>query len=797
MIDFKDLFRRYERQGFTPLRCKGYHVQHNPKRDYEKAKRPVDSNFTSKNFRGVSLEKALNWINQGGWIGWVIPPGLVVIDVENKTDIVLIKKFCTEKHISPPEHNTNKGKHFFFKYKDDLPGSSSVFLKCGIEVTYRIGRKNYLILPPINERSWEVLLTEEVPELLYEFSPYDPENADDVLNILSCQIRNALLEGYLNGYEGIDQEYMTFLLEHGFSNKHVHKTFETVFGREYDFKRTEYMYKRTRERIANNEPVRGTGSLMQHIIKKGIRKVERFIKETERVVRLSQFSQSYNDGKGMKFNDKLSKLSKLPSNKNESISDEIIFPTSPFPLKIFPKRLRHLIRKAGKALHIEPEIIASTVLAIVSSAIGNTIRVSPKEGYNVPPFLWLIVIALSGYGKTPAFQLLLKPVEQRQARAYQDYKKASQRYKMQMIQIKKSKSQCSIPDKPRAEHFLIEDFTIEALGDIFEDCSRGVVCYISEIAAMISGLNQYKARGNDRQHYLKLFDCDSWKIDRKAHGIKFVPNTGASIIGGIQPKIMPRIFHEEAFDEGLIPRFLLILAERKPLKFSRVAITEEDISYWAELLDWCYKIPVNLDENGFVKPNILKLNNKTLRHWERFHNDYMERMTSLSERAKVFIPKLAGYYSLKIAGILHCIKKFDQGGKINGKIDLQTIKESINIIRYFAGQVMRALKLYDRESSAVKLNDAQTKLIRTLYDLKNEVKQGKLRLLLITDAFNNDMPENVKLSSKQIRNMLIGLGLTVKKSTRNRAFLFWENDKIDSLFSKVPMITSVANEENL
>jgi hypothetical protein len=587
---------------------------------------------------------------------------------------------------------------------------------------------------------------------------------------------------------------MAFLLECGFSEKHVHRTFEIVFGREYDFKRTQYMYQRTKERTASNEPVRGSGSLMQHIRKTGLKKIERFIKEIERATRSSQ---SCSGGKVSNSSEKLSKLSWLPSNNNESISDEIVFPVAPFPLEVFPKKLRRLIHIASKALHVEPEIIASAMLAVASAAIGNTVRVSPKEGYAVPPFIWLILIAKSGYGKTPAFLPILKPVQQRQAQAYQDYQEAMRRYERQMERTRRSGgSPASMPEKPRAEHFLVEDFTIEALAEVFENSGRGVVCFISEIASMISGLNQYKARGNDRQHYLKLFDCESLKIDRKVHGTKFVPNTGISIIGGTQPKMLPRIFKEEAFDEGMVPRFLLILADSKPPKFSRTVISEDDIRYWAALLDWCYRIPARFDENGFVRTKILKLTGRALSFWERFYNNSMERMTSLSERAQVFVPKLAGYYSLKVAGVLHCIKKFTKDGKVNGKIDLQTMKESIDVTRYFAGQVMRALKLYDNEGDANGLNGAQKRLIKTLYGLKDEVKHGKLPLLLITVTFNDSLPDNVRLSPKQMRNMLTSLGLTIKKSTRNRAFLFWETDKIESLFSKVPTVTSVTNGKN-
>lgn len=465
------------------------------------------------------------------------------------------------------------------------------------------------------------------------------------------------------------------------------------------------------------------------------------------------------------------------------IIDHDLIPAYSFPFNAFPQRLLAIIKSISNALHVEPEIVASAMLTIASGTIGNTIRVSPKQGYEVSLFIWLIVIALSGYGKSPVIQTLLKHIKHLQAKSYQAYQEKNKEYEMQLRKAKQE-SNIEIPEKPRLRHHFVSDCTVEALGNVFENDSRGVIVYQDEIAGLILGLDQYKGKGNDRQHYLELFNCDSWKIDRKA-GIKFIHNTGASIIGGIQPKVMPAIFKADSFDDGFLPRFLLLNAENRQLRFSRQQITENDIQYWIDLLNWCYEIPLINDDAGFVNPKVLILSSEALDVWEQFYNEYYSKMPFLPERAKVFIPKLTAYYSLKFAGVLHVIGAFDKGASINSLIDAEIIHHAIDLTHYFAGQAMRALKHYEGDT----LTEYQKRLIETLYGLQGEVKNGMLPLSRIVDTFNGGLPEAVKHTSERIRGILKGLGLTTEKGTHNLSFLQWESEKIQKLFSKVTVTT--------
>lgn len=536
-------------------------------------------------------------------------------------------------------------------------------------------------------------------ELPIEFYPYDYKNTDDVLNVLSWLVGDAYRKGLFHGYDDIDTSFMAFLIDCKVSIEHIRNSFQLVFLSSYDEKRTETMYERAKQKLESGEVIRGAATFIHRIREMDIREIENFAKQLQQVTKVT-------------INEEI----------EPPITDQILIPVYPFPLDIFPDGLLNVIKKLSEALHIEPETVASAMLTIASGAIGNSIRVSPKHGYEVSPFIWLIIIAWSGYGKSPVLQTLLKPVKQLQAKTYQAYQSELKKYETQLRRAK-TETETEVPEKPKLKHQFVSDCTVEALSDVFDNDSRGVIISQDEIAGLILGLDQYKGKGNDRQHYLELYNCDSWKIDRKS-GVKFIHNTGASIIGGIQPKVMSKVFNADSFDDGFIPRFLVQNAENSPLKFNRQAITEDAILYWIDLLNWCYGIPLIHDDAGFVKPKVLILSSKGLDLWEQFYNDYGSKMFFLSERAKVFIPKLTAYYSLKFAGVLHVIKAFDKGTTITSVIDEGTIYHTIELTHFFAGQAIKTLQLYD--SPGETLNEFQKRLIETLYNLQTEVDKGEV-----------------------------------------------------------------------
>ncbi|GEM_PF-3774749 len=71
------------------------------------------------------------------------------------------------------------------------------------------------------------------------------------------------------------------------------------------------------------------------------------------------------------------------------------------------------------------------------------------------------------------------------------------------------------------------------------------------------------------------------------------------------------------------------------------------------LLNRAYQIPLSIDNTGDVKQDVILLRDDALSAWIEFHNGLFAIMRWLSPFAQVFIPKLAAYHSVKLAGILH------------------------------------------------------------------------------------------------------------------------------------------------
>jgi archaellum biogenesis ATPase FlaH len=295
MIEFKTLFRRYEKQGFKPVRCKGYHPHYNPKKDYKIAKEPVDIGFTKSDYKGFNEEQLLEWVKQGGWIGWLIPEGYIALDMEDKDSIGFAESYCKCEHLEPGIHVTNRGKFYFFKLSTKLSASSNVYTRCGLEVTYRVGGKNYVILAPINKRDWESWRPlNDLPELPGDFYPYDPDNIDEVLNCLSWQVGVCQRQGLLQGYEDIDFGYMSFLIDCGLTEQQIHRAFHQAFLNEYDLKRTEYIYNRTKEKMQKGDSVCGTGSFVHHLREYDLKIIQRFCNDLGKVIKAHRPSQFHN-----------------------------------------------------------------------------------------------------------------------------------------------------------------------------------------------------------------------------------------------------------------------------------------------------------------------------------------------------------------------------------------------------------------------------------------------------------------------------------------------------------------------
>jgi len=465
----------------------------------------------------------------------------------------------------------------------------------------------------------------------------------------------------------------------------------------------------------------------------------------------------------------------------EEVEDFVrdIFPQVQFPLDVFPEDLKQFIVNTSIAFNVPVEVVAVGVLAILSVAIGNSIRVSPKADWQEAVFIWLIIIGRSGSGKTPPIKKLLKPINDLQKDECRIFNKAWEEYELNLENYKKKSKKIEMeislddkPEKPLLKHYKVSDATIEALADIMKTSPRGILLHQDEISGLILGFNQYKNKGNDRQKILELWNCDPWKVDRVTAGTKYVHDTGCGILGGIQPLVLPAVFKEDSISDGLLPRFLFTVITQDSV-YTGDSLSWKDEQFWQEMVKGFYDSKLKKDDFGNNSPRIIKFDQYASDIYKKFKQKYKEQGKYLPERARVFLPKLEAY-AIRISGILHILRH-----QTEDHIQAQTLNDSIRIVDYFAGQAMAVITEYGKPSQ---LSEIEITLIKVLVDLKTKVVHGKLKLSEITAALNGLLPQHVQQTPESISSILTKKLKFKTKPSGGYSHLLWDDAKIDSLF---------------
>lgn len=138
-----------------------------------------DSSFDTKaainrwNSKPLSYEEAQEWLEKGNRVGWVIPKGYVVVDVDNKDDPQsqeYLEKLLEKFEVAYSYNYTSKGIHLLFKDPSEQIKSDS-HTKCGLNILIdtRANKTGYIVLPSNDpHRVWGKWndFVEEIPYFL-------------------------------------------------------------------------------------------------------------------------------------------------------------------------------------------------------------------------------------------------------------------------------------------------------------------------------------------------------------------------------------------------------------------------------------------------------------------------------------------------------------------------------------------------------------------------------------------------------------------------------------------------------
>ena len=258
-------------------------------------------------------------------------------------------------------------------------------------------------------------------------------------------------------------------------------------------------------------------------------------------------------------------------------------PVDPFDAELLPVALRGWVMDIAHRMQCPPDFPAVAALVALSSLIGARAVIQPKarDDWKVVPNLWGAVIGRPGVKKSPALSEALKPLLRLQNNEFELWQATHDAWaldcKVEELagadREKKAKGLAGkdpaaarallepgdTPAEPAARRFIVNDATVEKLGELMQQSPWGTLSYRDELYGLLTGLDKQGQEGS-RAFYLQSYDGNQgYTFDRIGRGTVHIPRVCLAMIGGIQPgRIQEYVRGAVAggsADDGLLQRF--------------------------------------------------------------------------------------------------------------------------------------------------------------------------------------------------------------------------------------------------
>ncbi|WP_395746807.1 DUF3987 domain-containing protein [Prosthecobacter sp.] len=262
-------------------------------------------------------------------------------------------------------------------------------------------------------------------------------------------------------------------------------------------------------------------------------------------------------------------------------------PVLPFDTAWLPEPFRPWIADIAERMQCPAEFPAVAAMAALSSVAGRRFCIQPKaldDSFTEFPHLWAMLIGNPAMMKSPAMQAAMRPLHQLEDEAFKNFGEMEHERKAAEIAAKIKRSALQSTARKAAQNgepfdyatliepelsacpcrrFIVNDASIEALGEVLMENPTGTLFYQDELAGLLALLEK------DGNQSLRAFLLQAWSgkegftFDRIGRGRRRVESCALSVLGSIQPGVIAA--HVRAANghtagaDGFLQRFSLMV----------------------------------------------------------------------------------------------------------------------------------------------------------------------------------------------------------------------------------------------
>jgi hypothetical protein len=388
----------------------------------------------------------------------------------------------------------------------------------------------------------------------------------------------------------------------------------------------------------------------------------------------------------------------------------------PFPVAALPPPIRGFVDAGARAIGCDPSYLALPLLTAIAAAIGTTRRLELKRGWSAPPILWGAIVGESGTAKTPAFQLVMRPVRERQRKALERHAEEVKQYEGDLARWDKAMAAWrrakdaggdppEKPDPPQAERFIVSDTTVEALAPILLANPRGLLLARDELAGWIGSFDRYAAKGGgvaDSAHWLSLFNAENIIVDRKTGTPRtiYVPQAAVCVAGGIQPGTLRRALGLEHRESGLAARLLVTCPPRRVKRWTEADIDLDAEAELVRLFDRLYELQAITSDDGRPRPVLVRLSEDAKAAWVAYYNAHAVEHADLTGDLAAAWSKLEEY-AARLALVVHFTRWAAGDPNLTDPdlVDLASMNAGIVLAKWFKHEARRVYAMLDESDT--------------------------------------------------------------------------------------------------
>jgi hypothetical protein len=392
-----------------------------------------------------------------------------------------------------------------------------------------------------------------------------------------------------------------------------------------------------------------------------------------------------------------------PATPSTSSTSSAVEAWRPFPTPALPKAVSTLIEEAARAIGCDEAFVSLPLLAVLGSAIGTTRRVELKPGWSALPIVWPVTVAESGSQKSPAADVSLDHVREREDRLYEEYAAERQTYELEVEDYEKArstwrhakKSDDPPPKRPREpiqRRVLVEDATSEALVSALADNPRGLLVATDEFSGLLGSMGRYNGTpAADEALFLKAYSGRSHNVCRRTGRSVHIRQAAVCLTGTIQPGVLRRALGIERRESGLLARLLLAAPPRRPKRWTTDTIGWTTRGDFVRVLDNLYGLEHEL-KAGRQESRIVRLSRDAETLFVRFHDEHNVETNELTGDLAAAWSKLEETAG-RLALVVHEARLAAGEHVVAGEIDAGSMAAAIELTGWFKHETRRVYAL--------------------------------------------------------------------------------------------------------